>query len=83
MNSVCYYFVTTDRDRDASETFKIVMNYAFAADVYLFNGDSILSATNSTYARSGVTYTYLSTSSGEDVNIWILIVPEKQYYYDY
>ena len=60
----------------------MTLDYAFAADVYLFNGDDILSGYNGTYIRSGVTYQYPILISEVNHTVWILVIPENQYFYN-
>ena len=41
-NWVCYWELTTNRtDTASSDVYKVKLNYAFAADVYMFNGVSL------------------------------------------
>ncbi len=64
-------------------TYEVILNYAFATDVYFFTGSSIQEATNMTLAKSGLTYTFPVLYLNAVNTIWIVLAPEAQYTYNY
>ena len=76
-NKVCYWQITTNRTSIAvTDTIKIILSYAFAADVYFLNGATIETATNMTIGKSGYTYTFPLQYLGATNTVWMVTGPE-------